>query len=72
MGFSFRLGDEDNDAGHRGFDGVSGWGWLTHGSGGHVESSDWLFTVGEEIPEPATLLMVLGGLAFSSLRRFRS
>lgn len=28
--FSFRLGDTDDDAGHRGFDGVSGWGWLNH------------------------------------------
>lgn len=26
--YSIRVGDEDNDDGHRGFDGISGWGWL--------------------------------------------
>ena len=30
MDFSFRLGDETNDNGHRGFPGISGWGWLNH------------------------------------------
>jgi len=28
--FTFRLGDEDDDAGHRGFAGISGWGWLNY------------------------------------------
>ncbi|MEQ9105738.1 MAG: SdrD B-like domain-containing protein [Rhodothermales bacterium] len=45
--FSFRLGDEDNDNGHRGFDGISGWGWLKHNGDGqlsHKATSDFLFT----------------------------
>ncbi len=43
--YSFQLGDEANDAGHRGFNGVSGWGWLNHsGAAGHLSASDWLFT----------------------------
>jgi uncharacterized repeat protein (TIGR01451 family) len=44
----FRLGNEDNDLGHRGFNGISGWGWLEHGKAGspltHVDASDWIFT----------------------------
>jgi len=45
--FSFRFGDEDHDYGHRGFYGLSGWGWLNHGEDleNHYYSSDWLFTV---------------------------
>ena len=65
--FSFRLGDEDDDNGHRGFEGISGWGWLNHApfqgspddlAAGptevfpHTYSSDWLFTVGEQAPVP--------------------
>ena len=43
--FTMRLGDEDSDAGHRGFTGISGFGWLNHSGGsGHLEHSDWLFT----------------------------
>ncbi len=42
--YSFRLGDEDNDNGHRRFDGISGWGWLNHSGEDHVYSTDWLFT----------------------------
>lgn len=44
--FSFRLGDEDNDQGHRGFDGISGWGWIET-NGEYLTHSDWLFTVGD-------------------------
>src|SRR5262249_41160792 len=43
--YTFRLGDEDNDLGHRGFDGISGWGWLNHGGFPHIGASDWLFIV---------------------------
>lgn len=60
--YYFRLGNEDNDAGHRGYAGISGWGWLNHGPPGspHVDSSDWLFTA-NLIPGPGAL--VLAGLA---------
>lgn len=58
-GLMFRLGNENNDLGHRGHPGVSGWGWLQHleysvpGSGvwQSGQFSDWLFVV---VPEPAT------------------
>ncbi|MBX3379905.1 MAG: hypothetical protein KF805_07405 [Phycisphaeraceae bacterium] len=69
--YYFRLGDEDNDAGHRGFAGISGWGWLNHGPSGspHVDSSDWLFTA-QLIPSPGSL--ALAGLAgLVCLRRKR-
>jgi len=69
-GFSFRLGNEDNDQGHRGFDGISGWGWLDHGvAGNHVNSSDWLFTV---VPTPGTTaLMAIAVALFAGGRRRR-
>ncbi|MFO0837235.1 MAG: Calx-beta domain-containing protein [Phycisphaerae bacterium] len=41
--YSFRLGDEDNDQGHLGFPGISGWGGLNHGGRPHISGSDWLF-----------------------------
>ncbi|MCG8409593.1 MAG: hypothetical protein MI923_30675 [Phycisphaerales bacterium] len=41
--FAFQFGDEDG-SGHRGFDGLSGWGWLNHSGEPHVNSSDWIFT----------------------------
>ncbi|MCB9844026.1 MAG: hypothetical protein H6812_12340 [Phycisphaeraceae bacterium] len=71
--YSFRLGDEDNDAGHRGHDGISGWGWMNHGPvggqiGGHLNDTDWLFTV--IVPTPgSTALLGFAGLA--TLRRRR-
>lgn len=69
--YYFRLGNENNDAGHRGFAGISGWGWLNHGPSGspHVDSSDWLFTA-NLIPAPGSV--VLAGLAgLIGLRRKR-
>ncbi len=67
--FSFRFGDEDNDAGHRGFAGISGWGWLIHGSGPHVANSDFLFTA-ELIPSPGAIaLLGMGGLVGIRRRR---
>lgn len=72
-GRTFRVGDENNDQGHRGFDGMSGWGWLAIeqgqlGSGNFVRSpesgsDDWLFTVVVPMPAPALLAVAsLGGL----------
>ena len=66
-GYSFRLGDEDNDNGHRGFAGISGWGWVTHGTGSHVAASDWLFTA--TIPAPGATTLIAGGLLALSRRR---
>lgn len=70
--YTFRLGDEDNDLGHRGFAGISGWGWLTHGpaSASHVYDSDWLFTVGPLVPAPgAAGVLALGGMLAARRRR---
>lgn len=71
-GRTFRLGDEDNDLGHRGFAGISGWGWLTHGQANaqHVPASDWIFTVGPLIPAPGSAGL-LGLAGFAMLRRRR-
>jgi len=69
----FRLGDEDNDLGHRGFNGISGWGWMSYVTANairHADSTDWLFTATYQIPTPgAFALMGLGGLV--ALRRRR-
>jgi hypothetical protein len=65
-GLSFQLGDEGG-AGHRGFDGISGWGWINHGSDcqrndcTHVYSSDWLFAV-HPVPVPAAAWLLGSGL----------
>ena len=68
-GYSFRLGDEDDDLGHRGFDGVSGWGWLDHGmEGTHVYASDWLFTV---IPTPGSAALLSVALVIGARRNRR-
>ena len=70
-GYTFRLGDENDDNGHRGFNGVSGWGWLNHGGEPHVKASDWLFTV-ESTPTPtpgALALFGAGGLLAARRRR---
>ena len=70
-GFTFRLGNEDDDMGHRGFDGISGWGWLDHGKAGtYVPASDWLFTV---VPTPGTtvLMAIAAALIVRGRRRRR-
>lgn len=68
--FSFRLGDEDNDAGHRGFAGISGWGWINHGPDKtvHFPASDWLFTA-TLVPTPGAGAMALVGGAMMMRRR---
>ncbi len=62
-GFTLQLGDEDG-TGHRGFDGISGWGWVDHGTAGtHVYDSDWLFTV---IPTPGSGVLLSMALAIAA------
>ena len=70
--FSFRLGDEDDDQGHRGFNGgVSGWGWVKHsGSAEQEKYSDWLFTIrAEDIPTPGSTLLLAGAGLVVFVRR---
>lgn len=69
----FRFGDTDNDLGHRGFAGLSGWGWLFHAPvgepyGEYVANSDWLFTA-ELVPAPGVGTMALVGGAMMMRRR---
>lgn len=67
--FNFRLGDEDNDLGHRGFSGISGWGWLDVAGLAHGPTRDFLFTA-ELIPAPGSA-MTLGLIAVMAARRRR-
>ncbi|MEM7189481.1 MAG: Ig-like domain-containing protein, partial [Pseudomonadota bacterium] len=50
--FSFRFGNEDDDDGHRGFEGKSGWGWLHVDGEDPAGAQDWLFTAGPKVMEP--------------------
>lgn len=65
-GLSFQLGDE-NGGGHRGYNGISGWGWLNHGPDcissdcSHIYASDWLFTA-KPVPVPAAIWLFGSGL----------
>ena len=70
-GFTFRLGDESANNGHRHFDGISGWGWLNHGGLPHVSASDWLFTLEVPAPGTAALLSIAMGLFGSRILRKR-
>lgn len=72
----FRLGDGDNDLGHRGHPGISGWGWLFHTPVGspdrpYVASSDWPFTATiVDVPAPgAAGLAIVGAAALAGRRR---
>ena len=52
--FALRIGNTDDDSGHRTHTGISGWGWLKHdgrGSLQHHSASDWLFTTGDFQPD---------------------
>ncbi|MCO6436133.1 MAG: hypothetical protein J5J06_03505 [Phycisphaerae bacterium] len=75
--FSFRFGDDSSAPGHRGFAGISGWGWLTHdgykdaaGNPVHVTSSDWLFTA-RPAPVPGAVILGLAGFGLIGLLRRR-
>lgn len=68
-GFSFRFGDDEAGLGHRGFAGISGWGWLEikdHNDGDfrHTDAQDWIFTAErQEVSEPSALVLLVSGLA---------
>jgi len=68
--YGFRLGDDDNDLGHRGFAGISGWGWLTHGPNpdNHIADSDWLFTA-VQVPTPGAMSLAMGAGVLALRRR---
>lgn len=74
MGFSLRVGDENDDLGHRGVPGISGWGWLSYVNPGgppiHIAEIDWLFTA-ILVPSPgaAAAFAVCGLLAPGRRRR---
>lgn len=69
--YQFRLGDEDNDAGHRGSAGISGWGWLNHGPVGLAPRGlERLALHREPDPDPGRLaLMGLGGMLAAHHKR---
>ncbi|RMH24839.1 MAG: hypothetical protein D6693_09595 [Planctomycetota bacterium] len=69
-GSTFRFGDEDNDLGHRGFAGLSGWGWIEIlGAENPSATRDFLFTA-VLVPTPgATGLLGVAGLALLRRRR---
>lgn len=73
-GNAILLTDKDNgkfafqiDTNHRGAGNTySGWGWMNHEVGGldnHIAASDWLFTVGNEVPVPGAALLAALGLS---------
>lgn len=66
-GYTFRFGDENDGNGHRGFDGLSGWGWVMHdGRPGYTSNSDWLFTA-QVVPVPGAYVLSVLGFAFVGL-----
>jgi hypothetical protein len=48
---TFRFGNTDDDSGHRGFGGLSGWGWMTYGDPASEGAVDWIFTA-KSVCEP--------------------
>ena len=69
--FSFRFGDKDDDQGHRGHDGISGWGWFYVNGSDKPGAQDWLFTATKVIPAPAAAFMGVAGLGLITVRRRR-
>ena len=80
--FAFRFGDENDGNGHRGFDGLSGWGWLQFRLTGpsiattqfqpRTGAQDGLFTGHRrDVPVPSTTFLFALGLAALGIRRRR-
>ena len=72
-GTTFRFGDEDNDLGHRGFAGLSGWGWLEiAGAVNPNATRDFLFTA-TLVPTPGSAaILALFGVTTIRRRRRRA
>ncbi len=68
FGYTFRLGDVNDDEGLRGYDGISGWGWMNYRAGPPIiHAVDWLFTVDPK-PVPAPGAVALGVLGLFLVR----
>ncbi len=69
--YTFRFGDEDDDLGHRGHNGISGWGWLAvDGERLSRGQDDWIFTA-KYVPEPSAIAFVGFGLVVMTAQRLR-
>lgn len=64
QGYAFRFGDDQDDTGHRGVAGLSGWGWLMVDDLMLPGQQDWLFTAEllTIIPLPPAAWTGLAGL----------
>jgi len=73
----FRFGDNDDDNGWRGFDGLSGWGWLFHKNQTqtsflpYVGDSDWLFIATRQVPAPGATALMLSAIGVGAVRTRR-
>lgn len=74
---SLRIGDEDDDLGHRDFAGISGWGWLKFRESGTNDdfvdargAQDFLFIARRiPVPLPGTAALLMLGLAALATKR---